>query len=310
MENKDLEGSVVVPTLREQETTNLKENQDGHNKLLFVLVMARKCSQGVYEYEWEYSESYDPIEARYNQTNVVLEDEMTLRADKEEDLDKEDCVGKAKVGLDEKAVECIITVIEPFYVGKAIFHTTSREVPIKIEGPPGWQQALKLFFHDWCAKSRAAPYAKVQDDRSQAGSNHIAAENKTVSENEEGSTNYMDFIDWMSAATNGVKLASMATAAANGAKFAVDGTTMILGALGFTAAGITSKSYAARMMSREAISKGGGVVARGVTSTLQHVGAVGAEASSIGLPIMVGGAIVGVVCYMRNQRKDTHNRAV
>ena len=47
---------------------------------------------------------------------------------------------------------------------------------------------------------------------------------------------------------------------------------VVLGAAGFTAAGITAGSYAAGMMSAAAIANGGGVAAGGAVALLQSAG--------------------------------------
>ena len=46
----------------------------------------------------------------------------------------------------------------------------------------------------------------------------------------------------------------------------------VLGAVGFTSAGITASSLAAKMMSISAIANGGGVAAGSLVATLQYVG--------------------------------------
>ncbi|PNI97530.1 IFI27 isoform 6 [Pan troglodytes] len=50
---------------------------------------------------------------------------------------------------------------------------------------------------------------------------------------------------------------------------------MVLSAMGFTAAGITSSSIAAKMMSAAAIANGGGVASGSLVATLQSLGATG-----------------------------------
>ncbi|XP_065762622.1 interferon alpha-inducible protein 27-like protein 1 isoform X2 [Muntiacus reevesi] len=54
----------------------------------------------------------------------------------------------------------------------------------------------------------------------------------------------------------------------------------VLGAVGFTSAGITASSLAAKMMSVSAIANGGGVAAGSLVATLQSVGASGLCMSS------------------------------
>ncbi|XP_060036969.1 interferon alpha-inducible protein 27-like protein 2 isoform X2 [Erinaceus europaeus] len=55
---------------------------------------------------------------------------------------------------------------------------------------------------------------------------------------------------------------------------------VVLGAVGFTGAGIAASSIAASMMSSAAIANGGGVAAGGLVATLQSVGAAGLSTSS------------------------------
>ena len=53
---------------------------------------------------------------------------------------------------------------------------------------------------------------------------------------------------------------------------AVGAVPMVLGAMGFTGAGIAASSLAAKMMSAAAIANGGGVAAGSLVATLQSVG--------------------------------------
>ncbi|ELK27329.1 Interferon alpha-inducible protein 27, mitochondrial [Myotis davidii] len=53
---------------------------------------------------------------------------------------------------------------------------------------------------------------------------------------------------------------------------AVGAVPVVLGAMGFTSAGIAASSIAAKMMSSAAIANGGGVAAGGLVATLQSVG--------------------------------------
>lgn len=52
----------------------------------------------------------------------------------------------------------------------------------------------------------------------------------------------------------------------------VGAVPVVLGAVGFTGAGITASSLAAKMMSVSAIANGGGVAAGSLVATLQSVG--------------------------------------
>ena len=84
-----------------------------------------------------------------------------------------------------------------------------------------------------------------------------------------------------------VAIGSVATAVA--APFAVMGA---VAGLGFTSVGISGGSFGAWLMSAEAIASGGGVVAGGITATLQSIGAAGLGV--VGTTVSAGtGALVG-----------------
>ncbi|XP_003832860.2 interferon alpha-inducible protein 27, mitochondrial isoform X1 [Pan paniscus] len=69
-------------------------------------------------------------------------------------------------------------------------------------------------------------------------------------------------------------LARIATVVIGGV-VAMAAVPMVLSAMGFTAAGITSSSIAAKMMSAAAIANGGGVASGSLVATLQSLGATG-----------------------------------
>ncbi|XP_065762550.1 interferon alpha-inducible protein 27-like protein 2 isoform X2 [Muntiacus reevesi] len=62
-----------------------------------------------------------------------------------------------------------------------------------------------------------------------------------------------------------------AAAAAIGGALAVAAVPAVLGAVGFTGAGIAASSVAAKMMSAAAVANGGGVAAGSLVATLQSV---------------------------------------
>ncbi|KAI4535222.1 hypothetical protein MG293_014448 [Ovis ammon polii] len=64
------------------------------------------------------------------------------------------------------------------------------------------------------------------------------------------------------------------------AALAVGSVPVVLGAMGFTGAGIAASSIAAKMMSAAAVANGGGVAAGSLVATLQSVGAAGLSTSS------------------------------
>ncbi|XP_043345420.1 interferon alpha-inducible protein 27-like protein 2 [Cervus canadensis] len=74
--------------------------------------------------------------------------------------------------------------------------------------------------------------------------------------------------------------AGKTAAAVIGGALAVGSVPVVLGAMGFTGAGIAASSIAAKMMSAAAVASGGGVAAGSLVATLQSVGAAGLSASS------------------------------
>ncbi|XP_057589009.1 interferon alpha-inducible protein 27, mitochondrial-like isoform X2 [Hippopotamus amphibius kiboko] len=76
---------------------------------------------------------------------------------------------------------------------------------------------------------------------------------------------------------------------------AVGAVPLVLGAVGFTGAGITASSLAAKMMSVAAIANGGGVASGGLVATLQSVGAGGLSLSSKVVLGSAGSALVSCV---------------
>ncbi|XP_046787864.1 interferon alpha-inducible protein 27, mitochondrial isoform X3 [Gallus gallus] len=72
---------------------------------------------------------------------------------------------------------------------------------------------------------------------------------------------------------------------------------LIVGAMGFTAAGISAGSIAAKMMSAAAIANGGGVAAGSIVAVLQSIGAAGLSfVAKVGLAFVCGpvGALIGL----------------
>ncbi|XP_001495706.3 interferon alpha-inducible protein 27-like protein 2 isoform X1 [Equus caballus] len=87
-----------------------------------------------------------------------------------------------------------------------------------------------------------------------------------------------------------------AAAAAIGGALAVGAVPLVLGAMGFTGAGIAASSIAAKMMSAAAIANGGGVAPGSLVAVLQSVGAAGLSTSSNILLASAGstfGALLG-----------------
>lgn len=82
-----------------------------------------------------------------------------------------------------------------------------------------------------------------------------------------------------------------AAAAVVGGALAVGAAPLLLGAAGFTGAGIAASSLAAKMMSAAAIAHGGGVPAGSLVAALQSAGAAGLSTSSNILLASVGSAL-------------------
>ncbi|NXJ06668.1 I27L1 protein, partial [Odontophorus gujanensis] len=81
-----------------------------------------------------------------------------------------------------------------------------------------------------------------------------------------------------------------------GAGVALAAQWLVIGQLGFKAAGIAAGSIAAKMMSTVAIANGGGVPAGSIVAVLQSVGAAGLSlGAKLGLTSVFGplGALIG-----------------
>nr|CAI9696199.1 unnamed protein product [Rangifer tarandus platyrhynchus] len=90
--------------------------------------------------------------------------------------------------------------------------------------------------------------------------------------------------------------AGKTAAAVVGGALAVGSVPVVLGAMGFTGAGIAASSIAAKMMSAAAVANGGGVAAGSLVATLQSVGATGLSTPS---NILLGsaGALLGALLW-------------
>ncbi|XP_070631715.1 interferon alpha-inducible protein 27-like protein 2B isoform X2 [Bos indicus] len=94
------------------------------------------------------------------------------------------------------------------------------------------------------------------------------------------------------AALSTLPVGAKAAAAVVGGASTVAAVPMVLSAVGFTSAGITASSLAAKMMSISAIANGGGVAAGSLVATLQSVGASGLCLSSKLLVGIAGSTLV------------------
>ncbi|XP_006747901.1 interferon alpha-inducible protein 27-like protein 2 [Leptonychotes weddellii] len=94
----------------------------------------------------------------------------------------------------------------------------------------------------------------------------------------------------------------VAAGAVLGGVTAVAAVPVVLGAVGFTGAGIAASSLAAKMMSAAAVANGGGVAAGSLVATLQSVGAAGLSTSSNILLASVGSVFGG---WLGSSKKAT-----
>ncbi|XP_075964459.1 interferon alpha-inducible protein 27-like protein 2A [Anarhichas minor] len=87
-----------------------------------------------------------------------------------------------------------------------------------------------------------------------------------------------------------------------GAVVGVVGAPFVLGAIGFTTAGIAAGSYAAGMMSAAAVANGGAVAAGSAVAVLQAFGAAGlsgaATAAAASAGAGVGGTLLGLAALI------------
>ncbi|XP_077945606.1 interferon alpha-inducible protein 27-like protein 2A [Gasterosteus aculeatus] len=82
-----------------------------------------------------------------------------------------------------------------------------------------------------------------------------------------------------------------ALAVGTGAVVAVVGAPLVLGAVGFTSAGITAGSYAATMMSAAAAANGGAVAAGSTVAVMQAAGAAGLSGAATAAVAATGAAV-------------------
>ncbi|XP_062413136.1 interferon alpha-inducible protein 27-like protein 2B isoform X1 [Pungitius pungitius] len=82
-----------------------------------------------------------------------------------------------------------------------------------------------------------------------------------------------------------------ALAVGAGAVVAVAAAPVVLGAVGFTSAGITAGSYAATMMSVTAVANGGAVAAGSTVAALQAAGAAGLSGTATAAVAAIGAAV-------------------
>ncbi|XP_049917631.1 interferon alpha-inducible protein 27-like protein 2A [Epinephelus moara] len=80
-----------------------------------------------------------------------------------------------------------------------------------------------------------------------------------------------------------------------GAVAGVAAAPLVLGAIGFTSAGIAAGSYAASMMSAAAVANGGGVAAGSLVAVLQAAGAAGLSTAANVAMASTGAGVGGTV---------------
>ncbi|XP_030213441.1 interferon alpha-inducible protein 27-like protein 2A [Gadus morhua] len=83
-----------------------------------------------------------------------------------------------------------------------------------------------------------------------------------------------------------------------GAGGAVVAAPFVLGAAGFSAAGITAGSYAAGMMSADAVANGGAVAPGTTTAVLQSAGAAGLGTAATAATASAGGATAALLAFL------------
>jgi Interferon-induced 6-16 family len=272
--------AAIVDREEEIKSSNLNTKHVSHKSISFLLVLARKCERKQYEFVYYPSETYERIEQVFTATAVVLDDGTVTEIGSDMDDEGNDRmvwnVSPSSSSSDEEEDERRTPCFESYYVGKAIFHTLSGDPLRRIEGSPGWREALKQKYYSLDSKSHATVNKVLADKKGNTGRSNVAV--KAVA------------------------------AAAIGGGAATGGTSLVAGALGYTASGIAASSPAAAIMSMEAIASGGGVVAGGFTATMQTIGTVGVMASPVGMTLAAGGAMVGVASYYwinrRNRRKQ------
>ncbi|CAB9516624.1 interferon, alpha-inducible protein 27-like [Seminavis robusta] len=246
--------------------------ESGPSTVSFLLLLARKYQRKHYEFVYYPAGTYERIEELFDATAVVLEDGTITSSDDGESDDAMVWIGHPSSDEEDDDDDDNNSPFESFYCGKAIFHTASGEPLMKLEGSPGWREALQQKYHALDAKSRAA----TETEEEQRKRNRTAA--KAVA------------------------------AAALGTGVATGGTSLAAGAMGYTASGIAANSVAATIMSAEAVASGGGVAAGGFTATMQTIGAVGVMASPVGVTLAAGGAIVGLGGYYWMHRRNRRRR--
>ncbi|XP_072890349.1 interferon alpha-inducible protein 27-like protein 2A [Hemitrygon akajei] len=82
---------------------------------------------------------------------------------------------------------------------------------------------------------------------------------------------------------------------------AVVAPPLILGAMGFTSAGIVAGTTAAKMMSAAAVANGGGVAAGSTVAVLQSIGAAGLSTAA-NAALGTAGAVVGATLGRKGEK--------
>ncbi|XP_037551304.1 uncharacterized protein LOC119427737 [Nematolebias whitei] len=104
------------------------------------------------------------------------------------------------------------------------------------------------------------------------------------------------------------KTLAITGSAAVGGVGAVIAAPVVLGAVGFTSAGITAGSYAAGMMSAAASANGGGVAAGSLVALLQSAGAAGLSATANAAVASIGGSIGAGIGWLASILQDEEGK--
>uniref|UniRef100_A0A8C9WCY0 Interferon alpha-inducible protein 27-like protein 2-like n=1 Tax=Scleropages formosus TaxID=113540 RepID=A0A8C9WCY0_SCLFO len=94
------------------------------------------------------------------------------------------------------------------------------------------------------------------------------------------------------------KIKRRCDAAVGASPASVTAVPLVLGAVGFTAAGVAAGSYAAGMMSATAVANGGAVAAGSAVAVLQSIGAAGLSGTASAAVASLGGtagALLGLI---------------
>lgn len=149
---KELAVSREARTRVKVERRNTKPYED---PVEFLLVLVRKCGHKQYEFLFIPGNRYEYLDQVYINSSVVTVNTDLLKDEQEEDMEYGVWIGPNSSNNNEKPTDQpSSSTFEPYYVGKAIFHTSSGEPLMKVEGSTGWKEALKQKYLNLDSKSR------------------------------------------------------------------------------------------------------------------------------------------------------------